>query len=379
MHPKPPVNKKSSITNAHNKFSGELKFPYKHQHTTRQQKLPQNQENYQIPSQQFIPDPQPEPTSQSFLPIPDLQQQPIIYIPPPDPLPQKPTVIQQPFIYQPADPEPTRNLQKPIARKQPIACKQPVTPVVQQPTLYHQSPIYKKEPVMGAAPLKRQPLYPPTIGTEHYPQLLSYNPDVEQGDIELTPGQIEKNLVINDQFDQQDRSHEEEEREFMGGKKLYDRQLMQQPMYDEPTMQILNDTAADESFPVLVQYITQLSHLGRQAQARLIVRSASFQSKNQVLSNIQNLNDYMMAQDDFTYAQILSKADFSTYDMNADYFTAEAIMEAMFNIRLRRSKNALNLLQFNTQRQESIMGGRPQQEEEQKLRRKIPYLGQFLG
>jgi hypothetical protein len=206
-----------------------------------------------------------------------------------------------------------------------------------------------------------------------------YGYGVYDNDGEMTPDQIEQALVVRDQADHQGMTVEEDEREFVGGKKLYDRQLMQQPMYDEPTMQILNDIASDESFPVLVQYITQLSHLGRQAQARLIARASAFQSKNQVFSNIQNLNDYMMAQDDFTYAQILSKADYSTYDMNADYFTAEAIMEAQFNIRLRRSKNALNLLQLNTQRQESVMGTHPQQEEEQKLRRKIPYLGQFLG
>ena len=172
----------------------------------------------------------------------------------------------------------------------------------------------------------------------------------------------------------------EDEREFMGGKNLYDRNLMQQPIYDEPTMQVLNDIAADESFPILVQYITQLSHLGRQAQARLIARASAFQSKNQVFSNIQNQNDYMMAQDDFTYAQILSKADFSSYDTNADYMTSEAIMEAQFNIRLRRSRNALNLLQVNTQRQESVMSGSQQaQHEERSLRSKIPFLGSLTG
>jgi hypothetical protein len=201
----------------------------------------------------------------------------------------------------------------------------------------------------------------------------------EEGEQELSPDQIERALVAQDQMARHGMTPDESEREFMGGKKLYDRQLMQQPIYDEPTMQILNDVSADESFPILVQYITQLSHLGRQAQARLIARASAFQSKNQVFSNIQNLNDYMMAQDDFTYAQILSKADYSTYDMNADYYTAEAIMEAQFNIRLRRSKNALNLLQLNTQRSESIMGNRPQQEEERKLSRKIPFLGQYLG
>ena len=200
---------------------------------------------------------------------------------------------------------------------------------------------------------------------------------MERGEQELSPEQIEEYLHDEDQREHPIR--EGDEREFIGGKKLYDKQLLQQPMYDDPTMQVLNDTSADESFPLLVQYITQLSHLGRQAQARLIVRASAFQSKNQVFSNIQNQNDYMMAQDDYMYAQILSKADYSTYDMNADYFTAEAVMEAQFNIRLRRSRNALNLLQLNTQRQESVMGGHPQADEERKLSRKIPFLGQYMG
>jgi hypothetical protein len=207
--------------------------------------------------------------------------------------------------------------------------------------------------------------------------------DIEEANFQqdLTPEQIEQALMNADQsaFQKGMQNPAEDEREFVGGKKLYDRQLMQQPMYDEPTMQILNDIASDESFPILVQYITQLSHLGRQAQARLIARASAFQSKNQVFSNIANQNDYMMAQDDFTYAQIMSKCDYSSYDTNADYFTAEAIMEAQFNIRLRRSRNALNLLQINTQRQESIMSQHPAQEEERKLRSKIPFLGQHLG
>lgn len=205
----------------------------------------------------------------------------------------------------------------------------------------------------------------------------SFDENEEKVEEELSPEQIEHLLADQDRSEMME--HPDDEREFQGGKKLYDRQLMQQPMYDEPTMQILNDIAADESFPILVQYITQLSHLGRQAQARLIARAAAFQSKNQVFSNINNQTDYMMAQDDYTYAAILSKADFSTYDTNADYFTAEAIMEAQFNIRLRRSRNALNLLQINTQRQESIMGGQPQAEEERKLSRKLPFLGNFMG
>ena len=201
--------------------------------------------------------------------------------------------------------------------------------------------------------------------------------DEDRPEADLTTEQIEVALM---------QQQMDEEQEQLGGgtqgkrdpNKLYDRQLTQQPIYDEPTMQILNDIAADESFPVLLQYVTQLSGLGRQAQARLVARMATFQSKNQVFSNLQNQNDFMKAQDDFQYAAILSTADMTSYDTNADFFTAQALMEASFNTRLLRSRNALNLLQLNTQRSEQIMGASPVQQEESKLRRKIPVLGQYL-
>lgn len=365
MQPKPPINKKTGITNNHNKFSGETKFPYKRQKYSRQQQLPHQQLPQplpEIPQQQYVyqqPEQVPEPELFVYQqPVPEPQQVPEIPTPP------------QPYIYNPPEPQPIPHQhKKPIIRKPSIARQAQHNPTILKPQ--NQGYHYRPEPNVT------DQLYPHI--NPYTQQQTYYPPIVEQSEPELSPDEIEKHLVVRDQAEHQGRTHEDEEREFVGGKKLYDRNLMQQPMYDEPTMQILNDIAADESFPVLVQYITQLSHLGRQAQARLIARASAFQSKNQVFSNIQNLNDYMMAQDDFTYAQILSKADYSTYDMNADYYTAEAIMEAMFNIRLRRSKNALNLLQINTQRQESIMSQHPAQEEERKLRTKIPFLGQHLG
>jgi hypothetical protein len=160
---------------------------------------------------------------------------------------------------------------------------------------------------------------------------------------------------------------------------LYKESLMQQPVYDDTHIQILNDIASDESFPLLVYYIENLSHLGAKARARLIARASAFQSKNQVFSNIVDLKDYLMAVDDYAYANLISSGDFTSYDMNTDYYTANAIMEAQFNIRLRRARNALNLLQINTQRQESIYPvNSPQQQEQQRLRNKIPFIGSYL-
>jgi hypothetical protein len=160
------------------------------------------------------------------------------------------------------------------------------------------------------------------------------------------------------------------------GHNVMDPALMQQPAYDDNGIQILNDIASDESLPVLGYYISQLSHLGEKAQARLIARASAFQSKNQVFSNIVDTRDYQMAQDDYAYAKLLSTADFTAFDMNTDYFTAEAIMESQHNIRLRRSRKALNLQMINTRREESYMGGgQAQQEEHKNVWSKIPFIG----
>lgn len=150
--------------------------------------------------------------------------------------------------------------------------------------------------------------------------------------------------------------------------------LMQQPAYDDNGIQILNDIASDESLPVLSYFIGQLSQIGEKAQSRLITMAASFQSKNQVFSNIVDNRDYQMAQDDFKYVQILSKSDFTAFDMNADYFTAMGLMEAQYNIRLRRSRKALNLQMINTQRTE-MAGPHQQEEQHQKIWQKVPFLG----
>lgn len=161
---------------------------------------------------------------------------------------------------------------------------------------------------------------------------------------------------------------------------VIDQSLMRQPSYEENQIQLMNDIASDESLGVLTYYIQNLSQLGNKAQARLVTRATAFQSKNQVFSNIENQRDYLMAQDDFEYAKILSKADFTSFDMNADYYVAEAIMEAQFNIRLRRSKRALNLLQLNTQRSESgPTGGYHQQQEKQGILQKLSFLGGNRG
>jgi hypothetical protein len=158
---------------------------------------------------------------------------------------------------------------------------------------------------------------------------------------------------------------------------LYDQNLLDQPAYEDTTIQAINDMAADEAFPVIVAYVNHHSRLGKQTKARLIVRAAAFESKNHVLSYLTSQNDLMAAQDDFQMVGILSKADMTSMDMTSDFFTAETLVESQHNIRLRRSREALNLLQITTRRSETVMTEqrRHEEKEEKGLRRRIPILG----
>jgi hypothetical protein len=156
---------------------------------------------------------------------------------------------------------------------------------------------------------------------------------------------------------------------------VIDPSLTAQPSYDEGGIQILNDIAADESLPVISFFISRLAQLGDKAQARLLVRAAASQSKNQVFSNIVDTRDYQMAIDDYKYAQILSKADFTAFDMNADYLMTEALIDSQHAIRLRRSRRALNLQMINTTRTEMAGGSDYQTEDHRKIWQKVPFLG----
>lgn len=149
---------------------------------------------------------------------------------------------------------------------------------------------------------------------------------------------------------------------------------LEQPVYDNPNLQLLNDIARDETLPPLVRFIAQ-GQMGSIAKNRLIVMGATFLSKNQVFSNIENTRDFLMARDDMIYADKLSTLDFTTYDLSADYLHAKALLYASHNIRLRRSRKALSLRQLNTQRSESVSEIAKEDEEDRRLRSKIPFLG----
>lgn len=149
---------------------------------------------------------------------------------------------------------------------------------------------------------------------------------------------------------------------------------LDEPVYDSPNLQLLNDIARDESLPPLVRFIAQ-GKMGRVAQERLVAMAATFLSKNQVFSNIENTRDFQMVQDDMAYVDKLSTLDFTTYDLSADYLAAKALLYASHNIRLRRSRKALNLRQINTQRSESVSEVAREDAEDRRLRSKIPFLG----
>jgi hypothetical protein len=150
-----------------------------------------------------------------------------------------------------------------------------------------------------------------------------------------------------------------------------------EPVYDAPSLQMLNDIAMDESRPAIYRFI-QTARITRAAKTRLSVILAAFLSKNQVFSNIENLRDFQMAQDDIKYVQMVSRLDYTQFDLTADYHTGMALMESNVNLRLRRSRKALNLRQVNTQRSENVSEQVVREEaDDKRLRSKIPFLGGF--
>lgn len=150
-----------------------------------------------------------------------------------------------------------------------------------------------------------------------------------------------------------------------------------EPVYDAPSLQLLNDIAMDESRPAIYRYI-QRARITRIAKDRMNMILAAFLSKNQVFSNIENLKDFQMVQDDVKYVQMLARLDFTQYDLTTDYLTTMATMEGNVNLRLRRSRKALNLRQVNTRREESVSEQVVRDEaDDKRLRSKIPFLGGF--
>jgi H2-forming N5,N10-methylenetetrahydromethanopterin dehydrogenase-like enzyme len=149
--------------------------------------------------------------------------------------------------------------------------------------------------------------------------------------------------------------------------------------FEDDSVRIITEIARDESLPNIVHYIENIGKLSYIAKARLIARAACFQSKNYVYSNITDAADMMRVQDDFELVRLVSRIGLSSFDRNVDYMTAESLIESEHNIRIRRSKGALNLTMINTQRSESTSIQKVKSDEERKIRSKIPLIGGFGG
>ncbi|MFA5137377.1 MAG: hypothetical protein WC489_08370 [Patescibacteria group bacterium] len=161
---------------------------------------------------------------------------------------------------------------------------------------------------------------------------------------------------------------------------LYDPSITESPHFEDDSVKIITEVARDESLANVVYYIEHLSHMDRPAKARLIARAGCFMSKNYVFSNISDAMDLMRVVDDYEYVKKLSRIGLNTFDRNIDYLTAEGLIEAQHSIRIRRSKEALNLKMINTRRQESSMEQSVRnQQEEGRFRSKIPIIGSWFG
>lgn len=193
---------------------------------------------------------------------------------------------------------------------------------------------------------------------------------------------------IEDITEDQGGEEEEQDRRFSGpsvdaiqdqdGRPVFHPSVVQQSSYEIEPIKIIYDASRDESLPQIVFYIMN-SNISREAKMRHIAKAACYLSKNHVYSYLTDTMDFMRAQDDYEMSKVISRFGLTSFDRNIDYLHAETLIEAEHSIRLRRSRNALNLQQLNTQRTENINTENPvAQHEERKLRQKIPLLGGYL-
>lgn len=159
---------------------------------------------------------------------------------------------------------------------------------------------------------------------------------------------------------------------------IYHPSVVQQSSYEIEPIKIIYDASRDESLPQLVFYVMN-TPMSREAKMRLIAQAACYLSKNHVYSNLVDVRDYMAAQDDFELSKVLARFGLTSFDRNVDYLEAVSLIEAEHSIRLRRSRDALNLKQLNTQRSENVSYDNPvAQRDERKLRQKLPLIGSYM-
>lgn len=205
-------------------------------------------------------------------------------------------------------------------------------------------------------------------------------PEPEEPDAEEYDGEEIEEL--------EEQGEEIEDRQFSGpsvdaiqdqeGRPVFHPSVVQQSSYEIEPIKIIYDASRDESLPQIVFYVMN-SNISREAKMRHIAKAACYLSKNHVYSFLTDSLDFMRAQDDYEMSKVISRFGLTSFDRNIDYLHAETLIEAEHSIRLRRSRNALNLQQLNTQRTESINIENPvAQRDERKLRQKIPLLGGYL-
>lgn len=188
---------------------------------------------------------------------------------------------------------------------------------------------------------------------------------------------------------QEDETEEDDQGEELGdgefsldsaAPELYDGSVLEQSKFEDDNIRIITEVARDESLPNLVHYIEKVSKMSYIAKARLIAMATCFLSKNYVYSNISDPLDMMRVQDDYEYVRLVSRIGLSSFDRSIDFLTAGALTESQFNIRIRRSKGALNLLQVNTQRTESTQTQRTKiMQDERKVQSRIPLISSLTG
>ena len=164
-----------------------------------------------------------------------------------------------------------------------------------------------------------------------------------------------------------------------GADTLFDSSVTRPPGFEQETVKLHHEAARDESLPELVFFIMN-AKISPRAKMRLIAGAAAFLSKNHVYSYLTDPLDLMRAMDDFTMFAMVSRVGLTSFDRNVDFLTTSAILEAQHSIRLRRSRDALNLRSLNTitERHENVELT-PVKREEKSMLSRIPILGAILG
>jgi hypothetical protein len=160
---------------------------------------------------------------------------------------------------------------------------------------------------------------------------------------------------------------------------IHSENLLAPEGYEGESARFMENVARDETIDDILFFIKNHSKLSPQAQARLSVFAACFQSKNTVYSVFTDRNDFLQAIDDLKYVEKISQFGLRRRDRNVAWEMSKGLIESQAYLRLRQSKGGLARKQLNTTVSESVHENRETKREEQKqLARKIPLIGRFF-